>query len=266
MYQLLLSDALQDATFQAAQADLRVSTDAWKVLEGAGRCLELRVSTDVGWDGFSLSLGGFDQHLAELSALVAATLRTVPLEPTAFERRRDDLQREIANLEQRPPTQLAAYHRSRALESPRWSNAELLAAAKALTLADVERFQSRLLREAQVEARACTCPCPCPCPCTCNMHMPMLREAQVEAFLYGNLRAEEAVDVVVQLCRALPMRPLPTSRAPVRRVRRLPRGSSLQQFVASSPSETNSAVEVYYQVGTDEGMHMPMPMPMHMPM
>ena len=40
---------------------------------------------------------------------------------------------------------------------------------------------------------------------------------------------------------------------PIRRVRRLPRGSSLQQFVASNPSETNSAVEVFYQIGTDEG-------------
>ena len=65
----------------------------------------------------------------------------VPLEAAAFERQRDKLQRLLGNLEARQPSQLAAYRRSLALESPRFSNEQLLAATSALTFADLERFQ-----------------------------------------------------------------------------------------------------------------------------
>lgn len=205
IYQRLLADALQDATYQAAQAGLTVSTA-------------------VGWRGLELFLGGYDQNLAQLASLVSSTLRSVPLEKGAFERRRDELARQLANLEQRSPSKLAAYHRSLALESPRYANSELAAATKALTLADIERFQSTLLPE-----------------------------MALEAFICGNVRDTEAEGVVSQLQQALPTRPLPSERLPVRRVRRVPLGATLQQFVTPSATESNSAVEVYYQVGPDEG-------------
>jgi len=80
----------------------------------------------------------------------------------------------------------------------------------------------------------------------------LLAEMEVEAFICGNLRAEEAEGIVRELRRALPAQPLPPARRPVRKVRKVPLGVTRQQFVAASASESNSAVEVYYQIGTDE--------------
>jgi insulysin len=176
------------------------------------------------WRGLDLFFGGYDEHLPQLAALVSSSLRTVPLDATSFERRRDSLQRQLANLQLRQPSKLAAYRRSLALESPRYSNRELEAAAKAVTLADVEGFQARLLQR-----------------------------MQIEAFISGNVREDEARSVVQQLHDALPSQPLPSTELPVRRVRRLPLGATLQQFVAASATERNGAVEVYYQIGLDEG-------------
>ena len=58
---------------------------------------------------------------------------------------------------------------------------------------------------------------------------------------------------MLKLLNALGSRPLPVARRPVRRVRVLPAGErTLQQFVAASQAEVNSATEVYFQVGGDE--------------
>ena len=61
IYKLLLEDGLEDATFPAAQAGLSVSSAVF-------------------WGGLSLTISGFDQHIPELMALVASTLRKVPLD------------------------------------------------------------------------------------------------------------------------------------------------------------------------------------------
>ena len=71
LYAALLSDALQDVTYQAARAGLSAGAS-------------------VGWQGLSLSLSGYDQRLPELAALVADSLRTFDVAPLAFERRHRD--------------------------------------------------------------------------------------------------------------------------------------------------------------------------------
>ena len=99
-----------------------------------------------------------------------------------------------------------------------------VAAAEKLTLPDVKTFQRTLLPE-----------------------------FELEAFVCGNMVEAEAEAVVRQLQNALPAKPLPEERRPVRRVRKVPAGAALQQFVAENSAEENSATEIYFQIGADEG-------------
>ena len=77
----------------------------------------------------------------------------------------------------------------------------------------------------------------------------MLREAQLEAFVAGNLRENEAAEMVRGVRAALPAAPLAAERLPVRRLRRLPPGGATRQFLAGNPEEPNGALEMYLQVG-----------------
>ena len=54
----------------------------------------------------------------------------------------------------------------------------------------------------------------------------MLREAQLEAFVAGNLRENEAAEMVRGVRAALPAAPLAAERLPIRRLRRLPPGGA----------------------------------------
>ena len=80
----------------------------------------------------------------------------------------------------------------------------------------------------------------------------MLREAQLEAFVAGNLREDEAAEMVRGVRAALPAAPLAAERLPARRLRRLPAGGATRQYLAGNPEEPNGALEMYLQVG-DEG-------------
>ena len=77
----------------------------------------------------------------------------------------------------------------------------------------------------------------------------MLREAQLEAFVAGNLRENEAAEMVRGVRAALPAAPLAAERLPIRRLRRLPPGGATRQFLAGNPEEPNGALEMYLQVG-----------------
>ncbi|EOD38401.1 peptidase M16 [Emiliania huxleyi CCMP1516] len=205
LYAALLSDALQDVTYQAARAGLSAGAS-------------------VGWQGLSLSLSGYDQRLPELAALVADSLRTFDVAPLAFERQRDGLLRQLRGADKRQPVEQAAYRRNLALETPRYTNEQLAAGLEKATLPQVLGLQRRLLPEVEVEALLC-----------------------------GNVAEGQATQLVLKLLNALGSRPLPVARRPVRRVRVLPAGErTLQQFVAASQAEVNSATEVYFQVGGDE--------------
>ena len=208
LYQAMLADALQDEAYEAAVAGLSA---------GVG----------VGWQGLAISLGGYNQRLPELAALVASQLRSFPVSEAAFERRKDNLRRQLRNAQQQQPVAQCAYQRNLALQAPRFSNDELLAALEPATLADVRTLQATLL--------------------------PRL---ELEAFVCGNVLDAEADAVVAQLRAALPAAPLPLDERPRRRTRMLAAGGgegATQQFVATNAAETNSAVEVYLQVGPDQG-------------
>ena len=208
VYQGMISDALQATTYEASLGALSAGIGA-------------------GWQGLTLSVNGFDDRLAELADKVAAQLRTAPVRPVDFNRRKESLLQTLANLRRRQPIGLARYYRSLALETGKFSLDELEAAAAALTISDVSTFQKNLLREADLEALVC-----------------------------GNMREAEARSLLASLQKAVPAAPLPPERRPVRRVRRLRRdadGVAVRQFVGANAAEKNGACELFFQVGRDEG-------------
>lgn len=77
----------------------------------------------------------------------------------------------------------------------------------------------------------------------------LLPESLLEAFLVGNLDEAEVGRMVQDVSAAIPAASaLPDERIPRRRVRVLPVGRSLRQYVTANGDELNSATEVYLQV------------------
>ena len=70
---------------------------------------------------------------------------------------------------------------------------------------------------------------------------------QIEALVCGNLREDEALQLLRTVQTAVPAAPLPPERSPRRRVAQLPRGARTRQLLAPNPDEQNSALEVYFQ-------------------
>jgi secreted Zn-dependent insulinase-like peptidase len=77
---------------------------------------------------------------------VGRQLRSFPLEEGPFARRLDVLRQGLRNFKLRQPVSLTSYYRGLVLEQPRYSIEELSAAADALTLPDLRRFQASLVR------------------------------------------------------------------------------------------------------------------------
>ena len=138
------------------------------------------------------------------------------MRPVDFNRRKESLLQTLANLRRRQPIGLARYYRSLALETGKFSLDELEASARARSrFADVSTFQKNLLREADLEALVC-----------------------------GNMREAEARSLLASLQKAVPAAPLPPERRPVRRVRRLRRdadGVAVRQFVGANAAEKPAA-------------------------
>jgi len=155
---------------------------------------------------------------------LSTQLRTFEIRPLAFSRRRDSLRRQLANFQRRQPISLCSYYRSLALEKPRYPVEALAAAVDKVTLQDMRRFQASLVTE-----------------------------ANIETFVCGNVMPETAEDMMKQFSQNFKVAPLPFEQRPQRLARRLKEASaSLQQFVAQNPNELNSALEIYFQVGTDQ--------------
>jgi len=184
----------------------------------------LVAASGVSSDAFTVQLGGYDERLPALATLVASTVRSFEPTQAAFERKVDILRRQLRDAERRQPISLAGYRRGLALQPARFSNEQLAAAAGEVSLSDVAAMQEGVLRE-----------------------------AQLEAFVAGNLRENEAAEMVRGVRAALPAAPLAAERLPIRRLRRLPPGGATRQFLAGNPEEPNGALEMYLQVGPDEG-------------
>lgn len=152
----------------------------------------------------------------------------------AFDRKLDVLRRQLRDAAQRQPVALASYHRNLAMQSTRYSNEQLSEAAAQVTLSDVAAAQAGLLKA-----------------------------AQLEVLVTGNLREAEAATMVRQVADVLPTAPLPPELVPQRRVRVLPLAGATQQWVAENPDEANSALELYLQVNTHRPgeSHATLPLP-----
>ena len=143
----------------------------------------------------------------------------------AFKRKREALRQQLSNFKRRQPVGLASYHRGLTIDSPRFPVEELQAAVEVAKLEDIRAFQEALLPQ-----------------------------CILEAFIAGNVNQIEAEKIVDKTMAALPASaPLDAADIPRRRVRILPSGRTLRQYKAPNPDEMNSATEVYFQVGVDDG-------------
>jgi insulysin len=133
LFQAMLADTLQDATYQASLAGL-----------GAGIGAE--------FSGLMLTASGYNARLPDLVEYVAGEVRTAHLTPLAFERQREAIRQQLANFDRKQPVSLCSYQRSLALLSPRFAMVDLKAAVEGVTLADVQAFQRGLLPNALLEA------------------------------------------------------------------------------------------------------------------
>ena len=224
------SPSLCASASAAVHAELLMGLLGVALLEAGEEAAQagLVYSVGVQFDALVLQVGGFDQQLPALAQLVAGTARTFPIRQGALNRRLDGLARSLRGLERRQPGALCAYYREQALQSVGFSTEELLAALGEVSLGSLAAFQSGLLAQ-----------------------------AEVEAFVGGNVREAEARALLDRVRAALPCAPLPAASRAMRQVRRVgglaSRGGVTRQFIATTSEETNSAAEVYLQIGPDEG-------------
>lgn len=206
--------------FQSVFADVLQDSTYQASIAGLGAGLGAE------YNGLALSASGYNARLPELVRYVAGQVRTAELTQPAFERQREQLRQSLANFNRKQPISLCSYRRNLALETPRYSVDELAEAVEAAKLSDLTDFQRQLLPD-----------------------------SLLEAFLVGNLDEAEASKMVSDVTAAIPSAaPLPADQIPKRRLRVLEPGQPrVRQFVAPNPAEANSAVEVYVQVGMDEG-------------
>ncbi len=211
--------SVRSQLYQAMLADSLQDETYQAALAGLG------AGVGAEYNGLYITVSGYNARLPELVRLVSAQVKGAPLSPQVFERRRDTLRRTLANFKNRPPVSQASYYRGIGVETPKFSIDDLAAATEGVTLADVRGFQRSLLPE-----------------------------ALLEAFIAGNVDTATAEAMVASVQADIPAAaPLPPEQVPRRKVRVLPAGRTLQQFVTPNALEVNSAIEVYVQIGVDEG-------------
>jgi len=144
----------------------------------------------------------------------------------AFDRQREALRQDIANFAQKTPLALASYHRNLALATTTITIEQLANVIEKVTLKDLTAYQKALPPE-----------------------------ALLEAFLIGNLDTADAEKIVESVRGVIPNpRILPADQIPLRKVKQLPPGKRfLEQYPVRNLDETNSACDIYFQVGMDEG-------------
>ena len=189
--------------------------------------------------GLRLILSGYNHKLPVLLSKVLAKLAHADLTAERFVVQKDIVAREYANFWKEQPYQHAMYAASHLLELSRWYIGDYL-----------EYTQSAALtHEAYVSF----------------VRTQLLEMVHLQALCHGNVGAADARTWFADALAALPAaaRPLRPSQRPAHRALELPEGSEvvLRSHPSTAPplqkqhsnaDESNSAVEVYLQVGIDE--------------
>eukprot|EP00640_Fibrocapsa_japonica_P000489 CAMPEP_0113948168 /NCGR_PEP_ID=MMETSP1339-20121228/68882_1 /TAXON_ID=94617 /ORGANISM="Fibrocapsa japonica" /LENGTH=1055 /DNA_ID=CAMNT_0000955109 /DNA_START=417 /DNA_END=3580 /DNA_ORIENTATION=+ /assembly_acc=CAM_ASM_000762 len=211
------------------------------------RMAGLRYGISADPDSLDISVSGYSDKLPELLQRVATTtrsilsdLRSMGHSPegldgevkklkrwAAFEKHRQGLLREYNNFVRQSPYEVASYYTRHALESKMYhlnEYAAVLRSTQLCTPAGIARVLEGVLSRLQVEVLA-----------------------------HGNLDSEEATHLSSLLKAELQSIPLPTSELPDDRLVVVPQKGVLVQMPTPNEDEENSAVEVHFQVGPEDG-------------
>ena len=189
--------------------------------------------------GLSIRVEGYSHRLPLLLAKVVARLAEAQLCPERFAVQLDLVRRGYVNFFSDDPIRHAAYNVTHLLELPRWHVSEYLAFAS----------NAAACSHAALVAFA-------------RPGGALLAQTFAEALWHGNTSAADAADATRGALAALHGAPLPLSQRPAPRLLQLPVGVEVvvRQHASllgaesarhANPDETNSAVEVYLQIGPD---------------
>ncbi|TYZ62278.1 hypothetical protein PybrP1_011397 [[Pythium] brassicae (nom. inval.)] len=214
IYVKLVNDALKQVYYQANNANLE--------FELAIRDLDLEVT-----------FAGFSDSLGDLVRVVFRTLVDAPILPATFALMRDELAREYRNLNLKPSMK-ARYLRLQLLERTSFSVEDSIRALADVQMCDVARFRDAVMwRDGDVTLRS---------------------------LVHGNSSRDDAIALQLsvesilsaRMLQALPQSvPVPPKTPTRPHTTELPLTANgiLLRDMSEHDEETNSAVEVYYQIG-----------------
>jgi len=216
LFEKLLSDELTEFSYNAQLSGLHYRV--------------ANVST-----GLRLSVSGYSHKLPVLLSKVLSRMASAELAPERFEVQRDVAVRDYMNFFKEQPYQHAVYQSNVLLEQTKW---HILSYLEAATSADLSLHG---LREFAAS---------------------LLRRVKIRLFTHGNLAPQTAEALAADALQALGSSALPPSEVPELRLLRLPCESEVWlrqhadvlsplQRKHCNPNDTNSAVEVYLQLGED---------------
>lgn len=183
----------------------------------------LHYSIDNNYSGIQLVVRGFSHHIDRLLFVILERMKSLKIDPDRFSLVKDQLRREYVNFAKDQPYHHAMYVMNYGMEEPRWH---------------IHAYLDEVDR-------------PDITPATLEDFMPyLLSRMHVEGLVHGNLKREWASELASKIQKIVQCGPLNKSEFVRRRITILPTQET-QSYSQSStnPDDSNSAVEVYYQVG-----------------
>jgi len=176
--------------------------------------------------GIELNVTGFNHKAHILVKKLVKVISNVAtkLEEPLFERIKDKLMKQYQNFSFSQPYQHAFYAADLCLDSCKWSIEDRMSSLESITMNDVIAFSTRLLS---------------------SFH--------VEALVHGNMSATEASEVVDIILEELkPQEPLASNLPVIRVVKLENQVDYLFRFPEPNVNNTNSCIEILYQIGDQE--------------
>eukprot|EP00898_Chlorokybus_atmophyticus_P006740 jgi/Chlat1/7067/Chrsp57S06767 len=188
--------------------------------------LAYNVQTTIG--GFQVIVWGYNDKLGKLTQTILDHIANFDVREDRFAVIKEKSIKDFGNFKYDQPYQHAIYEAANALEQRRWHIKEYQQVAPALTPQHLRDFVPRLLSH-----------------------------VNAECFIIGNLRGEEATELVKSIDTLLKdkmgARPPHPGQLPERRIVKLPEGANYcLQEAAPNAEDLNSALELYFQVGRDQ--------------
>ncbi|XP_068634694.1 nardilysin-like [Aristolochia californica] len=186
---------------------------------------KLETSLAIIGDKLELKLFGFNDKLQVLLIQILNISKSFSPSADRFKVIKEDMERSYRNANMKPLTH-ATYLRLQALRQKFWDVDDKLSCLRDLTLLDLKAFIPELLSQ---------------------LH--------IEGLCHGNLSADEAKNVSIIFKNAFSVQPLPVEMRHQENILSIASGASFIRNVSvKNKLETNSVVELYFQIEPDVGL------------